>query len=53
MADGILYGGMNGLEVSVKMSQPLPKTRQEVVKMIMKVSWQSKNHPFRQISIVA
>lgn len=53
MADGIIYGGMSGLEVSIKMSQPLPKTRQEIVKMLMKVSWQSKNHPFRQISIVA
>jgi hypothetical protein len=53
MADGILYGGYMGIEGSVKMNQPLPKTRQEVVKITMKVSWTSKNHPFRQISIVA
>lgn len=53
MADGILYGGKSGIEVSIKMSQPLPKTRQEVVKILMKVSWQSKNSPLRQISIVA
>lgn len=52
-ADGIIYGGYQGLEVSVKMNQPIPKSRQELVKITVKVSWQSKNHPLRQISIVA
>lgn len=52
-ADGILYGGYLGLDVSLKMNQVIPKTRQEVVKIMVKVTWTSKNHPFRQVSIVA
>jgi hypothetical protein len=52
-ADGLIYGGKDGIEVSLKMNQPIPKTRAEVVKIIMKVSWSSKNHPLRQISILA
>ena len=51
--DGIMYGGYLGLDVSLKMNQVIPKTRQEVVKIMVKVTWTSKNHPFRQISIVA
>lgn len=52
-ADGIMYGGYLGLDVSIKMNQVIPRTRQEVVKIMVKVTWTSKNHPFRQISIVA
>jgi hypothetical protein len=52
-ADGILYGGYEGLDVSVKMNQVIPKSRQEVVKIMVKVSWSSKNHPFRCVSPVA
>ncbi len=52
-ADGIIYGGYQGIEVSIKMNQPIPKSRQEVVKITAKVTWSSKNHPLRQISILA
>jgi len=52
-ADGILYGGYLGLDVSVKMNQVIPKERSGVVKIMTKVTWSSKNHPFRQISPVA
>lgn len=52
-ADGVMYGGYLGLDVSVKMNQVIPRTRQEVVKIMVKITWTSKNHPFRQISIVA
>lgn len=52
-ADGILYGGYLGLDVSVKMNQVIPKERSGVVKFMVKVTWSSKNHPFRQISPVA
>ena len=52
-ADGILYGGYEGLDVSVKMNQVIPRERSGVVKIMVKVSWSSKNHPFRQISPVA
>lgn len=52
-ADGILYGGYLGIDVTIKMNMVIPRSRQEVVKYMMKVTWQSKNHPFRQISPVA
>jgi len=52
-ADGLIYGGYLGLDVSVKMNQVVPRSRQEVAKFMVKISWTSKNHPFRQISIVA
>ena len=52
-ADGILYGGWEGLDVSLKMNQVIPRSRSEVVKIMVKVIWTSKNHPFRQISPTA
>lgn len=52
-ADGILYGGFLGIDVSIRMNQVIPKSRQELVKIMVKVSWNSKNHPFRQISKLA
>jgi hypothetical protein len=52
-ADGILYGGWEGLDVSVKMNQVIPKERSGVVKIMTRVTWQSKNHPYRQISPLA
>jgi len=52
-ADGLLYGGYLGLDVSVKMNQVIPKERSGVAKFMVKVTWSSKNHPFRQISPVA
>lgn len=52
-ADGIVYGGYQGLEFSIKMNQPIPKTRQEVVKITAKVTWTSKNHPLRQWLTIA
>ena len=52
-ADGILYGGYEGLDVSVKMNQVIPRSRTEVVKIMAKVTWTSKNHPFRIVSPVA
>lgn len=52
-ADGIVYGGYQGLEVSIKMNQPIPRTRQEIVKITMKVTWTSKFHPLRQWLTIA
>lgn len=52
-ADGIIYGGYQGLEVSLKMNQVIPKERSGVVKIMTKVTWSSKTHPLRQISILA
>ena len=52
-ADGLLYGGMHGLEVTIKANQVIPKERSGIVKIIAKMQWSSKNHPLRQISPVA
>jgi len=52
-ADGIIYGGYLGLDVSVKMNQVIPRSRQEVVKIMGVITWSSQNHPFRQVSIIA
>ena len=52
-ADGVLYGGYLGLDVSVKMNQVIPKERSGVAKIMAKVTWSSKNHPFRQVSPTA
>ena len=52
-ADGQLYGGYLGLDVSVKMNQVIPRERSAVVKIMAKVSWSSKNHPYRQTSPTA
>jgi hypothetical protein len=52
-ADGILYGGMHGLEVTVKLNQVIPRERTGVVKIMGKMSWSSRKHPLRQISPVA
>ena len=52
-ADGILYGGMHGIEVSIKLNQVIPRERTGVVKIMGKMSWSSKTHPLRQVSPVA
>ena len=52
-ADGLLYGGWQGLDVSVKMNQVIPKERTGVVKIMTKVTWSSKNSPFRQLAVYA
>jgi len=52
-ADGLLYGGYLGLDVSVKMNQVIPRERSAVAKIMVSVIWTSKNHPFRQTSPTA
>jgi hypothetical protein len=52
-ADGIIYGGKDGIEATVRMNQVIPRERSGVVKIITKVTWSSKNSPLRQISIIA
>jgi hypothetical protein len=52
-ADGIIYGGFNGIEVSLELDQVIPKGRPDVVKIMGKMTWSSKNSPLRQISILA
>ena len=52
-ADGIVYGGYEGLEVSLKMNQVIPRERSTIVKIMVKVSWSSKTHPLRQLLTIA
>jgi len=52
-SDGILYGGNDGIEASMKMNQVIPKERTGIVKILAKVSWNSKQHPFRCVSPMA
>ena len=52
-ADGLIYGGWRGIDVTLKMNQVIPRERSAVVKIMVKVSWTHKNHPLRQISIIA
>ena len=52
-ADGIIYGGYLGLDVSLKINEVIPRGRQEVVKYMGQMTWTAEFPPFRQISIVA
>lgn len=52
-ADGIVYGGYSGLEVSLKMNQVIPRERTAVVKIMVKVTWTSRTHPLRQLLTIA
>jgi hypothetical protein len=52
-ADGMLYGDYEGILASVKMNQVIPRERTAVTKIMVKVSWTSKNHPFREFSTIA
>jgi hypothetical protein len=52
-SDGMLYGGKAGIEAVINADQPIPKGREEVVKIMMSLKWKSKNHPFRCASPMA
>jgi hypothetical protein len=52
-ADGMLYGGTHGIEVSIKLNQVIPKERTGVVKIMGTMSWSSKFHPLREVSPIA
>lgn len=52
-SDGILYGGNEGIEVSLKMNQIIPKERTGIVKIMVKASWNSLHHPYRCVSPMA
>lgn len=52
-ADGIMYGGFQGLDVTLKINNVIPKERTAIVKFMVKLQWSSKFHPFRQVSILA
>lgn len=43
----MLYGGKTGIEAVINADQPIPKGKEEVVKIMMSLKWKSKNHPYR------
>jgi hypothetical protein len=52
-ADGMLYGGNEGLEVSVLTNYVIPRERTGVRKIMGKATWQSKKSPLRCVSPMA
>ena len=51
-ADGLIFGGFLGIDASIKMNYVIPKERSDLQKIMGKAIWESKNEPFRQISIL-
>jgi hypothetical protein len=49
-SDGILYGGNDGIEVSLRMNQIIPRERTALVKLMGKATWKSIRSPFRHDS---
>lgn len=46
-ADGMLYGGNEGIEAVIKLNQIIPRERTELVKFTGNVKWKSKFSPLR------
>ena len=49
-SDGMLYGGLTGIEGVFGMDAPIPKSREEFAKFMLSVKWKSANSPLRTIS---
>ncbi len=49
-ADGLLYGGVDGIEVSLKMYHSIPRARTELAKIYGTATWKSLQSPFRDES---
>jgi hypothetical protein len=52
-SDGILYGGTEGLEVSIRLNQIIPRERTGLVKIMGKATWKSQHSPYRNDSPMA
>jgi len=46
-SDGLLYGGEDGIECSIRMNQIIPRERNALVKIMGKATWKSLQAPFR------
>jgi len=44
-AGGKLYGGPNGIEVTLKLNHSIPKSRKEITVFIGSIKWDAKFHP--------
>lgn len=52
-ADGMMYGGNDGIEVSILTNFVIPRGRTEVAKIMGKATWESKKSPLRNVSPLA
>lgn len=52
-ADGMMYGGNEGIEASILTNYIIPRGRTEVRKIMGKATWDSKKSPLRNISPLA
>lgn len=52
-ADGMMFGGNEGIEVSILTNYIIPRGRTEVRKIMGKATWESKKSPLRNISPLA
>ncbi len=49
-ADGMLYGGNEGIEATIRVNQVIPRERTELVKFIGTAKWRSQFSPLRCVS---
>lgn len=52
-ADGIMYGGNEGLEGTIRANQIIPRERTELAKFIGTAKWKSQMSPLRSVSPMA
>jgi hypothetical protein len=52
-ADGMMYGGNDGINASILTNFVIPRSRTEVVKIMGKATWDSKKSPLRNVSPLA
>jgi hypothetical protein len=52
-ADGLLYGGNEGIEATIKLNPVIPRGRADVAKFMGTAKWKSKNSPLRCVSPMA
>jgi hypothetical protein len=52
-ADGMLFGGNEGIEASILTNYVIPRGRTEVRKVMGKATWDSKKSPLRNVSPLA
>lgn len=49
-ADGILYGGNEGIQVTIRAHEFIPRARTDVKKIMFVIKWKSKFSPLRCVS---
>jgi hypothetical protein len=51
--DGMLYGGNDGIEATMKVTQPIPKGKRDAVLIKLSLKWDSQFWPLRCLSPMA